>query len=722
MIADVLIEISMGGINKTFSYFVPDNFADKIKKGIRVLVPFGKRNLEGFVINVKPYENIDYEIKEIISIIDEEEVLNDELLELGKYISNKNFSSLISAYQTMLPVALKAKNGRKICKKFISYIMLNKECDLNNFKGKQHEIMKIIFEEKKILKNRLKVISSSALNTLIKNGILKEVNEETYRTNEEKFVTYKDIVLTDKQQNVVDSILNDKNVFSPSLLHGVTGSGKTEIYIKIIESIVNDNKEAIVLVPEISLTPQLTEKFKSKFGSVVAVLHSGLNDGEKYDEWRRIRKKEVSIVIGARSAIFAPFENLGIIIIDEEHSDTYKQENIPKYNAIDVAIYRAKKHKCPILLGSATPSIESYTRSKLGIYKLFELHERVNAKLPKVTLIDMKEEIKKGNKLFSDFLTEKMQNNIDSGNQSIILLNRRGYSTTITCHNCGYNIICSKCDIPLTYHKKGNYLCCHYCGHKTYKPIECPECGSKDINEFGIGTEKLEEEINKKFRNANVIRMDIDTTSRKGSHKKIIDDFRNKKYNILVGTQMIAKGLDFENVTLVGVINADASLNIPDFRSAERTFSLLSQVSGRAGRSNLVGEVVIQGFNMDHYSIIAASMHDYKSFYNQEMKIRKQLDYPPYYNLCLIKTKCVDENILINENEKIVSFLRNNLNSAIVLGPSPSGIPKINNIYFYQIIIKYKKIDDIVNQLDFINKQYINKKIKLDIDINPYHI
>lgn len=719
MVADVLVEININD-DKSFTYFIPKELESKIKKGMRVLVPFGKKEIEGFVTNVKPFENIDYELKTIIKIIDEEEVLNEELLNLGKYISNKTFSSLIKSYQTMLPRGLKAKVSKKVNKKFITYIVLNKEVD--GLKGKQLEIINILKKDKKVLKSELNEISSSSLNTLMKKDIVKETSEESYRLNDSYAKQEKNIELTEKQSEVVNEVLKDKGKFSPFLLHGVTGSGKTEVYIKIIEEIIKEKKEAIVLVPEISLTPQFTEKFKTKFGSIVAVLHSALSDGEKYDEWRKIRRGEVSIVIGARSAVFAPFEHLGIIVIDEEHSDTYKQENTPKYNTIDIGLYRAKYHKCPVLLGSATPSIESYTRSKMGIYKLLELKTRVDAKLPKVTLVDMKDEIKKGYKLFSEILVSKIKENIEKDEQTIILLNRRGYTTTVFCHNCGYKATCPKCDIPLTYHKKGNFLLCHYCNYKTYKPHTCPQCHSEDINEFGLGTEKLEEEINKQFVGAKVVRMDVDTTSKKGSHKQIIDDFKNKKYNILVGTQMIAKGLDFENVTLVGVVNADSSLNVPDFRSAERTFDLLSQVAGRAGRGKLTGEVIIQGFNVDHYSILSASMHDYKSFYNMEMKVRKELNYPPYYNLCVIKTKSIDEKLLYEENDKIVTFLRKKLNEAIVLGPSPCMIPKINNVHFAQIIIKYKKLEHIVEELKFIFKGYVNKKVNVEIDINPYHI
>lgn len=718
MIADVLVEITSAWISKTFSYIIPSSF--NIKKGVRVIVPFGKKHLEGFVINIRPFEKQEYELKEIIDVIDDEPVLNDELMDIGKYISSKYYCSLIKAYQTMLPVGFKAKSDKIINKKYNSYIMLMQE---PNFKlnSTQEEIIKIVKEKNKVKKELLSKISTSSLNTLIKKNILKEIKEEYYRLDNETS-NRSEVMLTSKQQEVADKIWKSKNHFKPFLLHGVTGSGKTEIYINLVKRVINENKNVILLVPEISLTPQMIERFKGIFGKTIAVLHSGLSDGEKYDEWRKIRNGDVSIVIGARSAIFAPFKSLGMIIIDEEHSDTYKQENNPKYNAIDIGIFRCKNYNIPLVLGSATPQIESYTRAKMGLYELLELNTRVNAKLPKVKLVDMKNEIKKGNRFFSEHLKNELNECLKNNHQAIILLNRRGYATTVSCHECGKKFVCPKCDIPLTYHKKGNYLMCHYCSYKTYKPTICPDCHSENINEFGLGTEKLEEEIIKEFKSAKVIRMDVDTTSRKGSHEKIINDFKNQKYNILLGTQMISKGLNFENVTVVGVINADSSLNIPDFRSAERTFDLLSQVAGRAGRSKYPGKVIMQGFNMDHYSIIFSSMHDYYSFYKEEMNIRKSLNYPPYYNLCVIKTSSNDNKLLYDENNKIVNFLRKNIKSAIILGPSPCTIFKINNIYYYQIIIKYKKIEQINNELKILYEQYFNKKIKLDIDINPYHI
>ena len=561
-------------------------------------------------------------------------------------------------------------------------------------------------------------ISTSACQTLIKNGYLEEFDKEVYRTVDDVNIEKKDYILTEEQENVLKKIKFGK--FKPYLLHGVTGSGKTLVYIKLIEKILKDGKEAILLVPEISLTPQVVEIFKKQFGKVVAILHSGLSNGEKYDEWRKIERKEVSIVIGARSAIFAPFTNLGIIIVDEEHSATYKQENVPRYNAIDIALRRGKKYDIPIVLGSATPSIESYTRVKTGVYELLVMKNRVNKSLPKVYLIDMKDEFKKGNRVFSEIFKEKMKDRLNKGEQVLVLLNRRGFSTVITCKTCGFTHKCPNCDIPLTYHKNHNIMKCHYCDYTAPKLFECPECHSKNINALGMGTEKLENLIKKEFEKARVIRMDQDTTRNKGAHKRIIDDFKNEKYNVLVGTQMIAKGLDFPKVTLVCVINGDASLNIPDFRSSERTYELLSQVAGRAGRDKLLGEVIIQGFNVNHYSILYAKENDYESFYNEEMKIRKVLKYPPYYNLCLIKVSGKDYDKVFAEATKIVTYLKSNLDN-IILGPASSSMPKINNIYYVQIIIKFKSTKDILNSLEFVRSHYKNK-INVDIDLNPLKI
>ena len=718
MYAYVLVEIKAKALDKTFVYRIPEGL--NVQVGIRVLVPFGFRKLEGFVLKIEDSNEFDYEIKDVIGIIDEKPIINDEMLELGKYISKKTLSPLVSAYQTMLPKALKAKANLKINKKYVSYLVVSDTKPILKTDN-QKKIYNLILENKKILKKNVSDISLYTVNSLIKKGYSKEIKEEVYRLDddfEENKIKYE---LTSEQKKVLERV--DLTNFKPYLLHGVTGSGKTFVYIKMIEKVLELEKEAILLVPEISLTPQVVKIFKSYFGKVVAILHSGLSDGEKYDEWRKIEEKKVSIVIGARSAIFAPFTNLGIIIIDEEHSDTYKQENIPRYSAIDVAIKRCKTHNIPLILGSATPSVQSYTRAISSVYELLELKERINHNLPKVTLIDMKDEFKKGNRVFSSLLKKLINEALEKQEQVIILLNRRGFNTVHTCKECGYTLKCPNCDIPLTYHKSTNSMKCHYCNFTTSKLLKCPNCHSKNINSFGIGTEKLEELIIKEFPLAKTIRMDIDTTRKKGSHAKIINDFKNLKYNVLVGTQMISKGLDFPNVTVVGVINGDSSLNIPDYRSAERTFDLLNQVAGRAGRDLKKGEVVIQGFNMTHYSILAAKNHDYKSFYKEEIKIRKALKYPPFYNLCYIKIYGKNYEEVSGEALKVFHYLKKEIPNNIILGPSNSNPPKINNIYYVGIIIKFKNTKEIIDSLRFVDNKYKNNnKVKLEVDLNPSKI
>jgi len=715
MYAEVLVEIKAKAVDKTFTYKIPDGI--NLEVGVRVLVPFGKRRLEGFVLNVIGEGNFDYEIKEIISVIDEKPVINEEMIRLGRYISKKTLSPLITAYQTMLPRALKAKNGFNVNKKYISYLVIGKDgSDLKTIK--QKEVYNFVKENKKALKKEANGISVSIVKTLLEKGYFKEINEEIYRlddTYEKEKLEYE---LTDSQKEVLDSV--DFSSFKPYLLHGVTGSGKTLVYIKMIEKVLEEGKEAILLVPEISLTPQMVSIFKKQFGKIVAILHSSLSNGEKYDEWRKIENGDAKVVVGARSAIFAPFTNLGIIIIDEEHSSTYKQDNLPKYSAIDVAIWRAKNYNIPVVLGSATPSVESYTRAITGNYELLEMPFRVNHNLPNVSLINMKDELKKGNRVFSSDFISKMSERLEKGEQVIVLLNRRGFSTVMTCKECGYTHKCPNCDIPLTYHQSSNSMKCHYCDYQTSKLLVCPECHSKNINSFGMGTEKLESLINETFPLASVVRMDVDTTRRKGAHERIINDFKEGKYNVLLGTQMISKGLDFSNVTLVAVVNGDSSLNIPDFRSAERTFQLLNQVAGRAGRGDKKGEVIIQGFNMDHYSIVSASKHDYGSFYKEEMRIRKALKYPPYYNLCSIRISGKNYDSVFEEAEKISSYLRREISDNIILGPSAANIPKINNIYYVGIIIKFKNTNEIFSAINFVNDKYkTNSKVMVEVDLNP---
>lgn len=719
MIVGVLVEISNKSVDRIFDYKVPQEKEKFIKIGLRVEVPFGHQKLEGFVLEIKENSNLD-SLKEIIRVIDEDIVLNDELIKLGKFMREKTLAPLISCYQVMLPKALKAKNNVVINKKYETFYKLNENIVDVKLNSGQQEIVDMFKTREMVSRKEILDISSSSLNTLVKKNILVKCLVEKYRTD---YLDKSDRVkeLTLEQQKVVDSV----NLFSNDvyLLHGVTGSGKTEVYIKLIEKVLNLGKTAIMLVPEISLTPQMVSRFEQVFGNKIAALHSALSDGEKYDEWRRIVRGEVSIVIGARSAVFAPLTNIGIIIIDEEHSDSYKQDNNPRYNAKDIAIERARNYNCPVLMGSATPSLDTYARAVKKVYKLLNLPNRVNGKdLPHIDIVDMNEEMKYSKGHFSKRLLDEIKKTVKNKEQVILLLNRRGYSSFVSCKNCSYTMKCPNCDISLTYHKSSNMLRCHYCGYGTNLLHTCPSCGENSISTLGVGTEKIEEELNSLIEDAKILRMDVDTTSKKGMHKKMITAFKNHEYDILLGTQIVAKGLDFPLVTLVGVINADTSLNIPDFRSSENTFDLLCQTSGRSGRSKNQGKVIIQTFNKDHYAIKYSKEHDYIGFFKKEMDIRRKLKYPPYYFLCYLKISGKDDNYILNEANKIKRSLERNLSSTIILGPSPATVFKINNIYRYGIIMKYKNSKDLYDVLKRIMNHYqSNNKVVIDIDFNPIH-
>ncbi len=724
MYAKVIIEYGAKAVDKEFTYIVPNNLTTKIKIGHRVLVPFNNKNIEGFVLDINNKYNDNYELKEIINVCDEKPILNKEMLYLGNEIQKAILCSKISIYQAMLPKALKAKQNINIGIKTNRYIKLNVSyAEANKYIEECRYPEQVKLLEKLITDERVLITSlTSSVNTLIKKGIIKFEYEEANRYISHTTGKYHKVRLNEEQENVVNSVSLDDDM--TYLLYGVTGSGKTEVYMELIDKVIKRGKTAIMLVPEISLTPQIVDRFVTRFGEDVAILHSGLSDVERYDEYRKIMNGKVKIVVGARSAIFAPLDNLGIIVIDEEHSSTYKQDNNPRYHARDVAVLRSKYHKCPVLLGSATPSLESFARAKKGVYKLLTLTARAGGgKLPEVSIIDMKKEVKKGNFILSYELSKKISEKLSKNEQIILLLNRRGYSSMLTCRDCGNVLKCPNCDISLTYHKTSNTNRCHYCNYSIKNVHKCPVCGSDNMKDYGLGTEKLEEELNKRFK-ARIIRMDMDTTSRKGMHEKIIEDFGNHKYDILLGTQMIAKGLDFPLVTLVGVINADSSLNIPDFRSAENTFSLLNQVSGRAGRSDLLGEVIIQTYNPEHYSIALAKEHNYLKFYDEEMKIRKVLNYPPFYYLTLVNITSKDYEIGFSEANKIGSYLRKYLSSdTVILGPSMANVFKVNNIYHYQCIIKYKyddKLNKVLTKLDEIYK--VNNKVDVSIDVNPIRV
>ncbi len=721
MYVNVLIENKVKSNNMMFTYHASCDLCDNLI-GKRVLVPFSNRIVQGFVIEytLKPSK---FDPKGILKVIDSEPILNDELINLGKYMSEKYLCPLISCYQAMLPKALKANHKNNDNKKLVTYVKLNDSFDISIIKRKpQLNIINMLANNKQIPKSSIE--SKSSLNTLIKLGAVVEYKKEVFR-NVTVYPLEKEVILTTDQKSVSNKIKQGLNEAKTYLLYGVTGSGKTEVYIDVVKTVIKNGKTAIILVPEISLTPQITARFKGVFKDEIAILHSSLSDGERYDEFRRILNGDVKVVIGARSAIFAPLKNIGIIIIDEEHSESYKQENNPRYKTYDIAVKRANTHNCPLILGSATPTIESFARAKKGYYNYLELNKRVNDKiLPKTYVVDMKDEIRNGNNLFSSLLKEKIREKLDKKEQVMLLLNRRGYSNYLTCQNCGYVFKCPNCDITLTYHKTSGMLRCHYCGYADVKKDVCPSCTEKSIKEIGSGTQKIEEEISALFKDAKVARMDSDTTSKKGSHHKIINDFNEEKYDILVGTQMIAKGLNFPLVTLVGVINADQSLNIPNFRSSEVTFSLLDQVIGRSGRANKEGEAIIQTFNPDHYSIVCAANHDYVGFFNREMFLRKKLNYPPYCFITLVKISSKDFEYGINEAKKISAFLRNNLSSKTsILGPSMASVLKINNNYNFQVILKYKKDEKLYDVLNELIKLYEgNYKIKIELDFDPINL
>ncbi|ALF10104.1 primosomal protein N' [Parageobacillus thermoglucosidasius] len=799
-VAEVIVDVPARQTDRPFDYAIPEKWEDILQPGMRVTVPFGTRRLQGFVIHIKSHSDVKT-LKPIEAVLDVTPVLNEELLELGKYLTETTLCFAISAYQAMLPAALKAKYEKEIrlvreenrallpetiqplfqdrstvdwkevehsdwlrplqkaiqqgylevvyhvkekaAAKTVKYVELAQSHEevgraidaLPANAAKQRQLLTALLSANEAVPLRSLLEQTGAtyasLKSLVAKGLVAEKEIEVYRDpyGDRSFPTTAPLSLTAEQEKALSSVIESvrTNKHEVFLLYGVTGSGKTEVYMQAIEEVLRQGKEAIVLVPEISLTPQMVKRFKGRFGSQVAVLHSGLSIGEKYDEWRKIHRKEVQLVVGARSAIFAPFENLGMIIIDEEHETSYKQEENPRYHARDVAIYRARVHGCPVVLGSATPSLESFARAKKGVYQLLTLQKRVSDNgMPDVHIVDMREELRSGNRsMFSRALFEKLKDRLHKGEQSVLFLNRRGYSTFVMCRGCGYVIRCPHCDISLTYHRAGQRLKCHYCGYEEPITYHCPSCGNEHIRFFGTGTQKVEEELTKLLPEARVIRMDVDTTSRKGAHERLLAEFGEGKADILLGTQMIAKGLDFPKVTLVGVLAADTTLHLPDFRASEKTFQLLTQVSGRAGRHALPGEVVIQTYTPEHYSIALAAKHDYDAFYQREMVLRKMHGYPPFYYLTLITVSHPEITKAVAVTDKIAAYLRAQLsNEAIILGPVASPIARLHDRYRYQCMIKYKREPNMTRALKAVIDRYQHDvsqgDLSITIDTNPY--
>ena len=706
LVVGVLVDRTNLSVNKVYHYNY--NLDKKISIGSRVLVDFHFKLSEALIVSF-PKETELKKLKEVIEVIDEESILTLELLKLGRFMEKRYFTSLMSCYQTMLPKPFKLGTQEKLQDKKITYYFLDKE----NVKltVKQQEIVDYL-KDKKL--DRLENFSKAIIKALVNKNVLKEKKVLLSTIIEDK-KEFKEISLSVKQQEIINQIIKSKE--SKYLLYGVTGSGKTLIYLHLINHYLSEGKTALLLVPEISLTIQTMNFFKNYFKENIAILHSSLSDREKYNEYLKIKRKDVRVVIGVRSAIFAPLENLGVIIIDEEHSDTYNEySKNPKYSTKDIAIFRSEYNNAKLVLASATPLVKDYyLAEKTKEYKLLKLLNKYNDLKLNIKIIDLKEN--KTLSYFSKELKEKILEKLKNHEQVILFLNRKGYANYVMCASCGEVKKCPNCDISLTYYKNDNQLRCSYCEHSEKYINFCDKCHEKDLNIMGVGTEKLEEELNTLFKDYKVLRMDMDTTRKKGSYEKIINDFKNHLYDILVGTQMIAKGLDFENVTLVGVINADQSLMIPSYNAIENTYSLLSQVSGRSGRSSKQGEVIIQTYNPDNYGILEVVNQDYESFYKKEIDIRKKLLYPPFSNMLTLKVKSINIDLVKEHIIKIYKYLKLNLEETTsILGPNILNIRKLDKKYECSITLKYLEDQNLDKIIKFL-KNYYNKDRYVSFDI-----
>lgn len=746
MIAEVIINRGAKKLNRTFDYNIPKELEELILVGSKVLVPFGNggKLAEAFVVGIK--ETSTFELKNIVKL---EENLTNKQIALAKWMAKRYFCNISDCIKLMLTPGTRNKNKEKrIQDKKINCVYLKKDIEEIEFEietgkiksEKQKRLLNFVKDNEGTTVPEIEMFTDCArgiVTTLVKNGYLEIVEKKVERNPllGRKCEKTNSLNLTEEQKNAYNSVEEtiNKNEYKQFLLYGVTGSGKTEVYLQLIEKVLKIGKNAIVLVPEISLTPQMLDRFISRFGKDdIAILHSKLSIGERHDEWERIREKKAKIVIGARSAIFAPIENIGIIIIDEEHDSSYKSETNPRYHAKEIAKILAKENKAPLLLGSATPDINTFynatSEDEEGSSKiqLLQLTKRANqSSLPKVEIIDLKQELANGNRsMLSMELYNSIEENIKQKRQTILFLNRRGYSTFIMCRNCGYTVKCPNCNISMTYHSYERKLKCHYCSYEENLVTICPECHSNKIRYFGTGTQKLEQEINKQFPNASTIRMDIDTVTKKNSHEEILNKFKNESIDILIGTQMVVKGHHFPNVTLVGVIAADSSLNIDDYRANERTFQVLTQVAGRAGRENLPGKVIIQTYNPDNFSIICAQKQNYEMFYETEIALRKQLKYPPFCDIILISFNSLNEFNIKNISNEMYKKLLEKLNQEEfkIFRPMPSPIDKIQNRYRWRIIIKGNmtvEANEILNQtLKEIYSRNM-KDIRISIDVNP---
>lgn len=722
LFAKIIIDQDAKALDKVFEYQIPDDM--QVAVGERVIVPFGSRNLQGFIVEICDSCSYDEsKVKPISQKIENFPVIKTEMLELMKYMAEKLHLKLASILRLFLPSEMRTDKVKELV---IRYVKLADEFEMPSARaGKQLQIINFLKEnEKQKFADVSNMFGYAPLSALVKKGVV--LVEENQELRAPAFdIMKKDVKkLTPLQQRAVDSISENKTY----LLHGVTGSGKTEVYMNLIERQLDLGKSALMLVPEISLTPQVLANFKARFGDNVALIHSGLSAGERFDEWKRIFFGQAKVVVGARSAIFCPLENLGIIIIDEEHEQSYISESNPRYDTHMVAEFRKSYNDCTLVLGSATPSIESYAKAIDGEYQLVEMPVRVNGmEMPKIVVIDMLTEMQQGNnQIFSIPLIYELRNIVEQKKQAMIFINRRGFSSFQRCRQCGYVAKCTDCDVSLVYHRFEDRLKCHYCG-KRFKALDiCPSCGSKDIKQGAVGTERVVEELHKLFPEVRILRMDNDTTSKKNGHREILNEFKNTKPAILVGTQMIAKGHDFEDVLLVGIIDADQSLYQSDYRSIERTFQLITQVSGRAGRSEKQGRVILQTYSPRHYVYRFATNYDYKGFFKKEANLRKVTNFPPYARIVRILFSHENENIVAQECKlcynKVKEIKEQYPNEFVYLDVMKAPLNKIKNKFRYQIMMRFKleKADEIEKKIF----ESVDEKAKSSVffEINPNNL
>lgn len=736
---EIIVDLTARKTDHVFHYAVPHEFKDVLQIGSRVLVPFRERQLAGYVVGFGLPES-QVNIREIAGVLDKEPVFTPELLELARWMSESYLCSTAEALQRIISPRLQVKSNREIRR--VVPALDGKELEQiaasMSRAPKQAAVLRAAVASPKLTVNELAAAAETTSKTvelLLEKGYLSVVKAGTYEAtcyDAQQTATNKGALkLNDDQAKAVEQIgvALKSNRFSTFLLHGVTGSGKTEVYLQAIAAALQEGRQAVTLVPEIALTPQMIELFRERFGNLVAVLHSGLTGMARFKAWRRVKSGVAPVVLGTRSAVFAPVPRPGLFIIDEEHESTYKQEDHLRYHAREVTLKRAQQSGAVVILGSATPSLESYLRAqKGGIYKLLELPARIdNHPLPPVQVVDLRNEIKHGNRgIFSLPLVEAIKERLARHEQVILFLNRRGYANFVVCRQCGLVIKCPSCDISLTYHLDGR-LRCHYCNYSTTMPNLCPNCSSEYIRHFGVGTQKVEEEARRLYPEAKILRIDSDTTSRRGSHERLIRSFMDGHNDILIGTQMIAKGLDLPKVTLVGVINADTTLHMPDFRAAERTFQLLTQVAGRAGRGSLAGEVLIQTYTPEHYSIKAAAAHDYAGFYKSELPVRRALGYPPFSHLARLLITHSDEDILIKgalqAKDVMEHIVAEHQVPVDVLGPAPAPLSKIKGQYRWQLVLKGRRrntLKDMLKEtLDILGRERPSFKPSVHVDINP---